>query len=72
MKHFNWTTGQLTKLRQHYPTIPWEFLLAEFASHPKRSIEQTAHDIGLRRNGKKWLAIVAAHKSAFAFGVARP
>lgn len=59
-----WTTRQLARLRECYPTMPQDELLAEFAPHSLISIRVMAHKLKVRRR-RDWAAIANQHVPAF-------
>jgi hypothetical protein len=63
MKYSAWTNKQIVRLRECWPTMTRQELIAEFDPHPWMSIKKTAFKFGIRRSGsfKDWKAICDAH-----------
>ena len=63
-KRHPWTTKELERLKQYYPTMPWERLEREFYPHPISSIRDMANRSGARRKRQQrdWMKVVAEYK----------
>jgi hypothetical protein len=55
-KYNRWTSAQLNRLRQHYPTMPRHWLEVDLAPHSIESITRMACKLGIRRR-RDWLAV---------------
>lgn len=63
-KNAHWTTSTIAKLREWFPVKTWDEIEREFAPHTKRSIQNLAYRLKLKRprHTKDWLEVAAAHK----------